>query len=294
MSEIDFLSIVIPVYNEGKEIINTLNKIKSVLNNTMVKYELIVVNDGSTDNTKDLLENYDEILFIDRAVNRGYGFSLKEGIEKSKGDWILITDADGTYPLEDIPLLISECINVDMIIAERSGKDGSMGFFNKFAKVILRKLIYVLTYKWISDINSGFRIFRKELAIKYWELFPDGFSFTTTLTVAATVEKFRVKFVPTNYYKRVGKSHIKPVRDFASFVILILRIITCFKPLRFFLPIASFFFIVSLIRAIRDIYVTNAIGSFAVLLFLISLQSFFFGLISDLIVTKITKRNSQL
>lgn len=283
---INFLSIVIPVYNEGETIINTLDKINSILKDINVKYEIIVINDGSTDGSGDLLRNYRGIVLIDRRVNRGYGFSLKEGIEQALGDWILITDADGTYPLEDISRLISESIDSDMVIGERSGKQLKMGFLNKFAKILLKKLIYILIYKWISDINSGFRLFKKELALRYWDIFPEGFSFTTTLTVAAIIERYKVKFIPINYFRRSGKSHIKPIRDFFSFVILVLRIVTFFKPLRFFLPISAFFFSLSVLRSIRDILLTNAIGSLAVLLFIISIQSFFMGLLADLIVTK--------
>lgn len=290
MSDINFLSVVIPVYDEEKEIINTLNKINIILKNHRIKYEIVVVNDGSTDNTGDLLKNYEGIVFIDRKVNRGYGFSLKEGIERANGEWILITDADGTYPLEDIPLFISESTDADMIIGERSGERVRMGLFNKLAKIILKKLIYILTYKWITDMNSGFRLFKKEMALRYWDIFPEGFSFTTTLTVAAIIEKYKVKYIPINYHKRTGKSHIKPMRDFFSFIFLILRIVTFFKPLRFFLPVSLCFFVFSIVRAVRDILVTNAIGSLAVLLFMISIQSFFFGLLADMVVTKFTSK----
>ncbi|RJO61659.1 glycosyltransferase family 2 protein [candidate division WS5 bacterium] len=287
MSSIKALSVVIPVYNEEEVIISTIDKIHSILKKLNIVYEIVVVNDGSTDRTSEVLMSYGgEIVLLNRDVNRGYGFSLKEGIERATGDWILITDADGTYPLEDIPLFVSECSHADMIVGERSGKSVRMGLFNKLAKVILKKLIYILAYKWVTDINSGLRLFKKEMALRYWDIYPDGFSFTTTLTVAAIIEKYKVKYIPINYYKRTGKSHIKPMRDFFSFVFLILRIVTFFRPLRFFLPISFCFFVFSVVRSLRDIFITNAIGTFAVLLFIISIQSFFFGLLADLIVVK--------
>lgn len=271
------LSIVIPVYNEEAVILETLKKLNSMLSEQKIEYEVIIVNDGSTDTTEELLKDYNDIILISRDINRGYGFSVKEGINKAKGGWILITDADGSYPIEDIPSLINESSNCDMIIGERSGEKVHFGIFNRFGKLLIKILIYALTSRWIKDINSGFRIFKKELAIKYWSLIPDSFSLTTTLTVAALIEQYRVKFVPISYFKRIGKSKIKPVQDFFNFLMLVLKIISYFKPLRFFIPISLFFLIASILRSIRDVIVANAIGSVAVLLFMISIQSFFSG-----------------
>jgi len=293
MGRIHSLSVVIPAFNEEKAILTTLESISAVLNKSLnLGYEIIVVNDGSTDRTGELLRNYPGITLIDRKVNRGYGFSLREGIEKATSDWILIVDADSTYPLEDIPVLAHEAEHYDMVVGERSKEQVSIGILNRFAKYLLKSLIYLLTYKWITDINSGFRLFKKELLLKYGNIFPDGFSFTTTITLVSLMGKYRIKYVPINYHKRTGKSHIKPLRDFLSFVILVLRIVTFFKPLRFFLPISFFFFVLSLIRAVRDIYIANSIGSLSILLFMVSMQSFFFGLLADLIVTKFGSKNS--
>lgn len=293
MDRIHSLSVVIPAFNEEKAILTTLERITAVLNKSLnLGYEIIVVNDGSTDMTGELLRSYPGITLIDRKVNRGYGFSLKEGIERADNSWILIVDADSTYPLEDIPVLAHEAEHYDMVVGERSKEDVSIGILNRFAKYVLKSLIYLLTYKWITDINSGFRLFKKEILLKYSNIFPDGFSFTTTITLVSIMEKYRVKYVPINYQKRTGKSHIKPLRDFLSFVILVLRIVTFFKPLRFFLPISFFFFVLSLIRSARDIYIANSIGSLSILLFMVSMQSFFFGLLADLIVTKFGSKNS--
>ena len=285
---INLLSVVIPAYNEGENIINTLEKIKPVLNSVQgLKYEIIVVNDGSNDNTAEILNGCSGIRSINRAVNRGYGYSIKEGIEHSVGEWILIADADGTYPLGDIPRLIAETEHYDMVTGERSKGNVSLSFINKAAKSILKTLIYFLAYRWIVDINSGFRVFRKEMFTNSPEIFPDGFSFTTTLTLLSVVERYQVMFVPIEYHKRIGKSHIKPVRDFISFVVLIVRIMTLFRPMRFFMPIAVIFFLAAFGRAIRDIHQANGIGTLAVLLFIISIQSFFFGILGDLVILKI-------
>jgi len=280
------ISIIIPVYNEERSIAETLDQLSGILKTADRASEIIVVNDGSTDRTAEIVREYDEVVFVDRKHNRGYGYSLKEGIEMAQGEWIFIADADGTYPLKEMPEFLKETGHYDMIVGERSTNKVHMGIFNRLAKLILKELIYVLTYRWIVDINSGFRLFRKEIALRYFNIIPDGFSFTTTVTLISIIEKYRVKFIPIDYHKRSGKSHIRPVFDFFSFVILILRIITYFRPLRFFLPISFVLMVLAAVRAGRDIMVANHIGSLAIILIFASMQSFFFGLLADLIVTR--------
>ena len=282
----ELISIVIPVFNEEEVILNTLNEIHSLIRGKFF-YEIIVINDGSSDETGKIVSNCNDITLINRDKNRGYGFSIKEGIKKAKGDAILIIDADGSYPIEKIPVLIDEYIlNHGMVVGERSGEKVSLSLFNRFAKLILKTLIYILTSKWIKDINSGLRIFDKRIVKKYSGIIPDGFSLTTTLTVASMIENVNVKFIPINYHKRVGKSKISPIKDFLNFIILIVKIISFFKPLRFYFPIAAFFLVMAITRAIRDIFLFNSIETAAVLLFMISIQTFFFGLLAELIVNK--------
>jgi len=280
------LSVVIPVYNEGSVIVKTLREINVVLSNMKIKYEIVVVDDGSTDSTKALLKENSDVILISRETNRGYGFSIKEGIKKARSEWILIIDADGSYPVECILSLVGESSKYDMIIGERTGENVHFGPFNSIGKLILRILVYALTSQWIKDMNSGLRLFKKGVALKYWGLIPDGFSLTTTLTIGSIIEGCKVKFVSIDYLKRVGKSKIRPLRDFGNFVLLVFRIVSFFRPLRFFLPISGFFLIVTGLRCVRDIMLDNRIGSAAILLFFISIQAFFFGLLADLIVTK--------
>ena len=286
MDKNEFLSVVIPAYNEKAGIERAIEEVHGALKPLDRPYEIIIVNDGSGDGTAELLRGRGDIVLIDRTVNRGYGYSLKEGIERARGEWIFITDADGTYPIKDMPVLLSNAVGADMVVGERSKDQVALGIFNRAAKAILRVLIYLLTYRWITDINSGFRLFRKDLARKYEDIIPDGFSFTTTITLIAAIEKRGMRYIPISYHKRIGKSHIKPVRDFMSFVILVLRTITFFKPLRFFLPISLFFLVLSIARAVRDILNADMIGALAVLLFMIAIQSLFFGLLADLIVAR--------
>jgi len=283
------VSIVIPAYNEEGVIEETISLIHEQMSSLDMEYQIVVVNDGSTDRTGEILRSRSDILLLDRKVNRGYGFSLKQGIRAARYDWIAIIDADGTYPIYELPNFVALMDGNDMVIGERTGAVVNVGFFNRTGKMILRILAFVLTRQWIRDLNSGMRLFRKSIAEKYWHMLPNAFSFTTTITLASIIDGANVHFHRINYYKRVGRSSIKPFRDFFNFSVLILKIVTYFKPLNVFLPFSATFFMLTVARALRDILKDNNIGTLAIILFLISVQAFFFGLIADLIVTKFKK-----
>jgi len=280
------ISVILPVYNEEHCIAGAIETITRVFSQ-IGPYEIIVVNDGSTDGTRDILRRYkDRVIVIDQLVNRGYGYSLKAGIRRASFDWICITDADGTYPIDALYEMAQKMGDYDMVVGERSGCRVCVGLFNRCGKFVLRVLVYMLAGKWIKDLNSGLRIFKKELALKYWHLLPDGFSFTTTITLASTIDRHKIYFHSINYFKRVGKSSINPFIDFIGFVNLIVRIMVFFKPLNVFIPLSLLFFIISLLRSVRHILTVNYIGNTALMLFVLSIQSFFFGLIAELIVNK--------
>jgi hypothetical protein len=147
-------------------------------------------------------------------------------------------------------------------------------------------MVHGLTGVIVPDLNSGMRVFRKALYSEYRHLLPLGFSFTTTLTVASLYSGRRVRYIPINYERRIGRSNIKPVQDFFGFMMLIVRLASYFEPLRFFLPAAAGLFLLGLLRAIRDIIVVNQIGALSVILFLTAFQVFVLGVIADVIVRR--------
>lgn len=287
------ISIVIPVYNEQDAVRGVLDEIKSAMDTVERDYEIIVVNDGSSDDTLSVLQDYPGIELISRTSNRGYGFSLKEGIANARHEWIIIIDADGTYPPSALPQLVHAAEGNDMVIAARNGDNVHINKLNKLAKVILRGLIFCLSGKRVHDFNSGLRIFKKSLAIQYWAIFPDRFSFTTTLTTAAAIEGLKTSSISIDYNKRTGSSSIKPIQDFLNFVFLILRLVVYFKPLNIFLGAAILFFVLFIARAIRDYLLVQSIGALAGLLFTISIQSFFFGLLADLVVKVLVRKSAD-
>jgi glycosyltransferase involved in cell wall biosynthesis len=223
------VSIIIPAYNEEKSIGQVINTIRQTL--AGVDYELIVVDDGSTDKTSDVIKSKSITLLV-HPENRGYGAAIKTGVVYAKSDWILILDADGTYPVNAIPELLKYIDQYDMVVGARK----TIPISRRVAKWVLAKLANYLAETKIPDLNSGLRIIRKDLISKFWSILPNGFSFTTTITLSLLCNGYFVKYIPIDYHDRVGKSKIQPVKHTWDFLILILRTIIYFNPLRFFLP----------------------------------------------------------
>ena len=278
------LSVIIPVYNEEHAVAGTIHAVRTALNQLNMVYEIIAVNDGSTDKSRFILERAIGIRLINNPYNLGYGASLKKGILAAKYDYILIIDADGTYPADKIPSLISYLSQYDMVVGAR--KKSGDPLLRRPAKAILKLLATILTGRNIPDLNSGLRIFRKDIALRFMHLFPNGFSLTTTLTLAMLTSGYTVKFVPIPYYKRKGISSIKPVRDFAAFFTLIFRVIMYFEPLKFFLFPGLFLMLLGTGYGIYQFIALDNLAQFPVLLFLSGLQICFLGLIADLIVKR--------
>ncbi|RMD57848.1 glycosyltransferase family 2 protein, partial [Candidatus Woesearchaeota archaeon] len=227
-------SILVPIYNEQDAVKDTLERCKKVAKE-LGECEIIAINDGSKDNTASVLKTIKGIRKITHPYNLGYGASLKDGLRASKGKWIIITDSDGTYPIEDALRLAKYAGEYDMVVGARTGKEVHIPLLRRPAKWIIGKLANFLAGRKIVDINSGLRIFDREKATEFIKLYPSGFSFTTTITLAFFTNDYTVKYIPINYYKRKGKSTIHPIKDFIGFIALIFRIIIYFKPLKFFI-----------------------------------------------------------
>ncbi len=250
------LSVVIPTYNEEMSIVSTITSLRRMFSESGIQGEIIVVDDGSTDSTPSLVEK-NGVRLISHGINRGYGAALKTGIRNALHDTIAITDADGTYPVDRIPDLLKELEGCEMVVGARTGESVRIPALRKPAKWVLRKLANRITGTTIPDLNSGLRIFTRELAERYLGLLPDGFSFTTTITVASLCHDTMVRFVPINYYTRQGSSKIRP-GHFPSFMMLVLRLAVLFKPLRVFFPVSITLFLLGMFKLVLDLVI--AIG----------------------------------
>jgi glycosyltransferase involved in cell wall biosynthesis len=280
------VSIVIPAYNEKGSISRTIEEINEAIKTLDDILEVIVVDDGSTDGTAEIAKQSPSVRVIQHPQNRGYGASLKTGIRHAAGEIILIIDADSTYPIEEIPLLLSHMDTYDMVVGARTGKDVKIQPIRKPAKWVLSKLANYLSGTKIPDLNSGFRAFKREIALKFFNILPDQFSFTTTITLGMICSGYTIKYVPISYHHRVGKSKISPIRDTSNFILLIMRTIIYFNPLKIFLPISLGLGVLGVAMLCYDIFVIRDIGDKTVLLFSMALLIGAIGMLSDLIVRK--------
>lgn len=277
------LSIIIPAFNENKAIAGVIDEIHQVCSSLNLLFEIIVVDDGSTDSTSDAIAGKTARL-IRHPENRGYGASIKTGVLAAHYPWILITDADGTYPISDIPKLLEDRGQYDMIVGSRTGENVNIPLIRRPAKWLLNKLANFMAQTRIPDLNSGFRLFRKSSFLRFANIYPSGFSFTTTITLALLCNHHPVKYVAVDYFKREGKSKIRPIQDTYNFFVLVIRTIMYFDPLRIFMPVALVLFFIGVIFTCWEIYQFRNITTAATIILFAALQTFMLGLLADLIV----------
>jgi glycosyltransferase involved in cell wall biosynthesis len=234
----------VPCFNESLAVSKTAKEIFSTLTtwqeneNVQLGFELIFVNDGSTDDTSEKLsllgQDFKNLKIIDSKANCGYGASLKKGILVAKYDSIVITDADGTYPNERIPELIKGLEKNDMVIGARIGKNVQIPTLRRPVKWLLLQYARWMSKADIKDLNSGLRSMKKDKVFKFWNMLPNAFSFTSTITLSMHIEGLNVSYLPIDYHARIGNSSIKPIQDTVRFFSLVLRTVMYFKPLQVF------------------------------------------------------------
>ena len=272
------VSVVIPAYNEGTHVAAQVRAVREMMERSGWPFEIIVVDDGSADQTAVEADSTGARV-LRRAKNRGYGAALKLGIHHARYGWILITDADGTYPVESIPALLAIAERNSMVVGARLGKSVHIPLLRRPAKWFLRRLASYLAGQNLPDINSGLRLMRKSLVERYESLLPDGFSFTTTITLAAACNGHAVEYIPIDYHARLGESKIR-ARHAYDFTLLILRTIVFFNPLKVFIPLGAVLFAAGLTKFIYDIPRRNLSES-AVMALIVALIIWAVGLLAD-------------
>jgi len=250
------VSVVIPAYNEAAHVAEQVRAVREVMARTGWTFEVIVVDDGSTDGTAEKAAEVADVRVLRRKRNRGYGAALKLGISKARYDWILITDADGTYPVEAIPELLAHSTDHDMVVGARTGASVQIPLIRRPPKAFLRLLASYLAGQSLPDINSGLRLMRTDLVRRYEHLLPSGFSFTTTITLAAACNDHSVEYVPIDYHARLGASKMR-ARAAYDFTLLILRTVVFFNPLKVFMPLGAVLAAAGLAKLAYDIVIDN-------------------------------------
>ena len=272
------LNVVIPAFNEGSHIAREVQAVEEVLKSTGWSWTIVVVDDGSSDDTFEQATGTSARVIRNRR-NYGYGAALKRGISTAETEWILITDADGTYPPRHIPQLLAVATENDMVVGSRTGSNVKVPLVRRPAKWFLRRLASYLSSRKLPDLNSGFRLMRRSLVERYAHLLPDGFSFTTTITLAAACNNHDIEYIPIDYLKRLGRSSIR-ARHTYDFLLLTLRTIVFFNPLKVFMPMGGLAALAGIAKLIYDIVIGNLSES-AVLALLAALIIWAVGLLAD-------------
>lgn len=281
-------SVLIPCYNEQGAIQDTIEAVVTACEASLPadSFEVLVIDDGSTDASVAVIETVAErdsrVRLVRHRKNKGYGAALKTGLGVARGRWIAITDADGTYPNQRMGELFS-MPDADMVVGARIGDDVVYSRLRAIPKIFLRRYAQWITGTHIPDINSGFRAFRADVARRYLDLYPDGFSFTTTITISMLMEGREVIYEPISYTPRIGKSKIKPIRDTLRFVSTIARTGMFFAPLKVLKPFILFFWAAFAISAGYDTFVLSDLTDKTTTALLLALNTTVLGLLADLI-----------
>jgi glycosyltransferase involved in cell wall biosynthesis len=285
------LSVIIPVFNEEQSIKNTLMVIHEMLMTTssLYTFEILVIDDGSSDKTaQEITSSGIPCQVIRHKFNRGYGASLKTGLRHATCDDIVIIDADGTYPHDRIPEMYAYYREqkLDMLVGSRTGDNVAYPFLKRIPKFFLTKLANYISNTRIPDLNSGLRIFNKEIALQFFNLYPNGFSFTTTITVAMLCKGYEVDFFPINYFPRQGRSKISPIKDTLGFFQLLSAMAVFFNPLKVFMPFVCVLALISSVFIVRDVFIQVNLSQSVVLFPILTILIFFMGLMADMISKK--------
>jgi glycosyltransferase involved in cell wall biosynthesis len=273
-------SVIIPAFNEGKSIEGVLRELMEYLRSHHPDCEVIVVDDGSDDETAALAENVSGVRLLSHPYNKGYGAAIKTGIRAAKNEWCITYDGDSQHTPDLIPLLLAQCKDPNhMVVGRRERYVGP--WIRRPGKWLLQKIANWLTGKRIPDLNSGLRAFHRKEFLKYQHLFPDGFSLSTTSTVCFFRANLNVIYVPIRIRARIGKSTVS-ASDAPRTLMLIIRLIMLFSPLRIFLPTSIFFALLTILDIFYEFSITGSFTnkSSIALLSLTSL-TFFFGLLAD-------------
>lgn len=281
------ISVVMPAKNEAGAIGETISKIHAL----NIVTEIIVVNDGSTDTTKEVSEQAGAKV-ISHPYSKGNGAAIKTGARNATGEVIIFMDADGQHDPQDIPRLLAKIEEgYDLVVgARQKGSQASVG--RGIANGLYNNLASYMTEHKVEDLTSGFRAVRAEKFREFLYLLPNGFSYPTTSTMAFFRAGYSVAYIPIHAAKRIGKSHIKPIKDGMRFFIIIFKIATLFSPLKMFLPIAVILFMMATGWYGYTLWEMGRFTNMSALLYTGSIMIFLMGLISEQITALMYKDQS--
>lgn len=270
------VSVVVPVYNEQGVIGQVLTQIEQ---QPQVD-EIIVVDDGSSDRTREEVSTHPQVRLIQHPYNIGQGAAVKSGIRAATGDIILLIDGDGQHPPAEIPNLLQHMDRYDMVVGARSAGSESQWQRNLANRLFNTYATYIVGSP-VADLTSGFRAVRAPIAQSFAYLLPNGFSYPTTLTIALFRAGYAVKYQPFASPARVGKSKIRPFKDGLRFLLTLTRLATLFVPLKIFLPISVLFLMSGSTYTAGKLLLDHRFSGFGGLIISMGVLIFMLGLISE-------------
>ncbi|MEY4080358.1 MAG: hypothetical protein RL430_788 [Actinomycetota bacterium] len=287
------ISVVLPVYNEKGHLRAEIDRIRAALEASRYSFELIVVDDGSSDGSEKELPNIPGITLITHGKNQGSGAARRTGTTAARGRVVVWTDVDMTYPNNLIPELVDSMQGFDHIVGWRQTEEGTLKWLRTPAKWVIRKLASFLSETDIKDLNSGLRAFRRDVAMQYVHELPKGFSCVTTLTMSFLGNGYSVGFFPIEYFPRAGRSKFHWLKDTRRYILQVIRMTLSYNPLKVFLPIGLTLLGLGFVKlgvdwAQRDF----RLAANTLLIFFAALQVITVGLLADLVVRATKSPNS--
>jgi glycosyltransferase involved in cell wall biosynthesis len=288
------VSVVLPVYNEKGHLRTEIDRIRAALEASPYSFEIIVVDDGSNDGSEVELASIPDIRLIRHATNRGSGSARRTGTAAAVGDIVVWTDADMTYPNDEIPALVKSMDGYDQVVGARRTEEGTVKFFRVPAKWFIRSLASYLVQVKIPDLNSGLRAFRRDVGMQYVHQLPPGFSCVTTLTMSFLGNGYSIRYVPIDYAPRSGHSKFHWWRDTKRYLLQVIRMVLSYSPLRVFLPLGFSLLAIGVAKLVYDWTVRDfSLAANTMLIFFAALQTITIGLLADLVV-RMSKPSTQI
>jgi glycosyltransferase involved in cell wall biosynthesis len=289
------VSIILPVYNEAEHLKEEVDRIRAAMDASEYSYEIIVIDDGSSDGSGELAASLGGLHVIRFLQNRGSGSARKAGTTAARGRVTVWTDVDMTYPNDTIPQLVKELDGYDQVVGARTSEQGTMKGLRVPAKWFIRRLASFLTRTKIPDLNSGFRAFRTDVGRQYVRHLPAGFSCVTTMTMTFLANGYSVKYIPIDYAKRAGESKFHPIKDTRRYGTQVVRMILSYNPLRIFMPVGIGLGAIGLVKLIHDFAAYDYhVATDTLLTIFASFQVIAIGLLADLIVRVGRDRNEVI
>ena len=280
------LSIIIPARNEARG----LEKILPKLEANFPAAEIIIVDDGSTDNTADICKRY-KVTRLPLAVSMGNGAAIKAGTRQATGDILVLMDGDGQHDPAAIPDLISKMAEgFDLVVGSRNGSSQANVWRHLANSIYNRFASFMVNHK-VMDLTSGFRAARAERFREFLHLFPNGFSYPATSTLAFFRAGYTVAYVPVKVEQRIGNSHIRIIKDGVRFLLILFKIGTLYSPMKVFFPFSLAMFLTGLCYYLYTFIMQSRFTNMSAVLFMCSVIIFLIGLVSEQITMLLYQRS---